>query len=119
MSMNVQKMRTVQFAELIEFVAIAEYRSFTRAAAQLGVSTATLSRTIRAVEDRLDLRLLNRTTRHVTPTPAGERLLERLRPVLGDLESILEAPEAAALSTGMSSPCLGTSFSVFTTPANA
>ena len=90
MSMNVQKMRKVQFAELIEFVAVAEDRSFTRAAARLGVSTATLSQTIRAVEDRLGLRLLNRTTRHVAPTSAGERLLERLRPVLENLESTLE-----------------------------
>jgi DNA-binding transcriptional LysR family regulator len=88
--MNVQKMRKVQFAELIEFVAVAEDRSFTRAAVRLGVSTATLSQTIRAVEDRLGLRLLNRTTRHVAPTPAGERLLERLRPVLENLESTLE-----------------------------
>jgi DNA-binding transcriptional LysR family regulator len=90
MSMNAQKMRKVQFAELFEFTVVAEYRSFTRAAAQLGVSTATLSQTIRTVEDRLGLRLLNRTTRRVAPTPAGERLLERLRPVLVDLESALE-----------------------------
>jgi DNA-binding transcriptional LysR family regulator len=90
MSMNVQKMRKVQFAELIEFLAVAEERSFTRAAVRLGVSTATLSQTVRAAEDRLGLRLLNRTTRHVAPTPAGERLLERLRPVLQNLESMLE-----------------------------
>jgi LysR family transcriptional regulator, regulator of peptidoglycan recycling len=91
MSMNVQKMRKVPFAELIEFVAVAEDRSFTRAAVRLGVSTATLSQTVRAVEDRLGLRLLNRTTRHVAPTPAGERLLERLRPVLQNLESTLRS----------------------------
>jgi DNA-binding transcriptional LysR family regulator len=90
MSLNVQKIRKVQFAELIEFVVVAEYRSFTRAADQLGFSTPTLSQKIRAVEDRLGLRLLNRTTRHVAPTPAGERLLDRLRPVLKDLESALE-----------------------------
>jgi DNA-binding transcriptional LysR family regulator len=83
-------MRKVQFAELVEFVAVGEHRSFTRAAAQLGVSTPTLSQTIRVVEDRLGLRLLNRTTRHVAPTPAGERLLIRLRPVLEELESALE-----------------------------
>jgi LysR family transcriptional regulator, regulator of peptidoglycan recycling len=103
MSMNIQKMEKVQLAELIEFVAVAEYRSFTRAAAQLGVSTATLIQMIRAVEDRLGLRLLDRATQHAAPTPAGERLLERLLPVLEDLESTLETPEApAALSTGMS-----------------
>jgi DNA-binding transcriptional LysR family regulator len=90
MPMNVKKMRKVQFAELIEFVAVAEDRSFTRAAGRLGVSTSTLSQTIRAVEDSLGLRLLNRTTRHVAPTRAGERLLEKLRPVFEGLESTLE-----------------------------
>ena len=90
MSMDVQKMRKVQFAELIEFVVVAQYRSFTRAAIQLGVSPPALSQTIRVVEDRLGLRLLNRTTRHVAPTPAGERLLERLRPIFEDLESAFE-----------------------------
>jgi DNA-binding transcriptional LysR family regulator len=90
MSVNARKMRKVQVGELVEFVAVAEYRSFTRAAAQLGLSTATLSQTIRATEDRLGLRLFNRTTRHVATTPAGEHLLERLRPVLEDLETALE-----------------------------
>jgi DNA-binding transcriptional LysR family regulator len=88
--MNAQTIRKVQFAELIEFVAVVEHRSFTRAAAQLGISTATLSQTIRSSEDRLGLRLLNWTTRSVAPTPAGERLLERLRPVLESLKSALE-----------------------------
>jgi DNA-binding transcriptional LysR family regulator len=90
MSVNVKKMRKVQFVELFEFTVVAEYRSFTRAAAQLGVSAAALSQAIRAAEDRLGLRLLSRTTRHVAPTPAGQRLLERLRPVLEDLEFTLE-----------------------------
>jgi DNA-binding transcriptional regulator YdaS (Cro superfamily) len=90
MPMNVKRMRQVQFADLIEFVAVAEDRSFTRAAGRLGVSTSTLSQTIRAVEDRLGLRLLNRTTRHVAPTRAGERLLERLRPAFEGLELTLE-----------------------------
>jgi DNA-binding transcriptional LysR family regulator len=90
MPVNVKKMRKIQFAELIEFIAVAEDRSFTRAAGRLGISTATLSQTIRAVEDRLGLRLLNRTTRHVAPTRAGERLLERLRPLFESLESTFE-----------------------------
>jgi transposase-like protein len=90
MSASVKKMRKVQFVELIEFVAVTEYHSFTRAAAQLGVSSAALSQSIRAAEERLGLRLLNRTTRHVAPTPAGECLLERLRVVLKDLDSALE-----------------------------
>jgi DNA-binding transcriptional LysR family regulator len=71
-------------------VAVTECRSFTRAAAQLGVSTATLSQAIRVAEDLLGVRLLNRTTRHVAPTPAGERLLKGLRPVLEDLASALD-----------------------------
>jgi DNA-binding transcriptional LysR family regulator len=90
LSVDVKKMRKVEFAELIEFVAVAEHCSFTRAAAQLGIPTTTLSRTIRSVEDRLGLRLLNRTTRHVAPTPAGEHLLVRLRPVMEELKSALE-----------------------------
>jgi DNA-binding transcriptional LysR family regulator len=90
MSVNVKKIRKVEFAELIEFVAVAEFRSFTRAAAELGIPTPTLSRTIRVVEGRLGLRLLNRTTRHVAPTSAGERLLVRLRPVIEELESALD-----------------------------
>jgi hypothetical protein len=81
--------RTVQFAELIEFVAVAEYRTLTAAAARLGVSTATLTWAIRAVEDGLGLRLLNWTARRVAPTPVGECLLEKLRPILEDLESAL------------------------------
>jgi hypothetical protein len=61
-----------------------------RGGARLGVSTATLSQTIQATEDRLGLRLLDRTTLHVAPTPAGERLLQNLRPVLENLKSALE-----------------------------
>jgi DNA-binding transcriptional LysR family regulator len=90
MSVNVHKMRKLQLGELFEFMAVAEYRSFTRAAAQLSVSSSTLSQAIRLVENRLGLRLLNRTTRYVEPTLAGERLLERLRPVMEELESALE-----------------------------
>jgi DNA-binding transcriptional LysR family regulator len=90
MSASIQITQRVQFADLLEFMAVAECRSFTRAAAQLGISTTTLSRTIRAVEDRLGQRLFDCTTRHVGPTSAGQRLLEKLRPVLGDLEFALE-----------------------------
>jgi len=87
---SVKEMRKVQFSELIEFMTVVEYRSFTRAATALGISTAAVSQTIRAAESRFGLRLLNRTTRHVEPTPAGERLLERLRPVMKELQSALE-----------------------------
>jgi DNA-binding transcriptional LysR family regulator len=89
--MNVQ-IRKMQFVELFDFVVVAEYCSFTRAAAHLGVSIATLRQAIRAAEERLGLRLFNRTTWHVSPTPVGERLLQRLRPVLKDLMSAREEP---------------------------
>jgi DNA-binding transcriptional LysR family regulator len=84
-------MRGTQFAELSAFVAIAEQKSFTKAAKQLGISTATLSQAIRSLEDRIGVRLLNRTTRSVSVTAVGERLLARLRPVLDDYESALES----------------------------
>ena len=63
------------FNDLLAFLAVAKERSFTRAAAQLGVSQSALSHTIRGLEERLGLRLLTRTTRSVSPTEAGERLL--------------------------------------------
>lgn len=84
-------MRGTQFAELSAFVAVAEQKSFTRAAKTLGISTATLSQSIRSLEERLDVRLLNRTTRSVGLTAVGERLLTRLRPVLDDYEGALES----------------------------
>jgi DNA-binding transcriptional LysR family regulator len=64
--------------DLLVFRAVATERSFTRAAAKLGVSQSALSHTIRALEERLGLRLLTRTTRSVAPTEAGERLLHTL-----------------------------------------
>src|ERR1700738_3679282 len=61
--------------DLLAFLAVAKERSFTRAAAKLGVSQSALSHTIRGLEERLGLRLLTRATRSVAPTEAGERLL--------------------------------------------
>ena len=90
MSVDVQTTQTLQLADLIEFVAVAKYRSFAQAAARLGVSPPALTQTIRAVEERLGLRLFNRTVRHAAPTPAGERLLASLRPVLEKLQPALE-----------------------------
>jgi len=84
-------MRGTQFAELSAFVAVAEQKSFTKAAQQLGISTATLSQSIRSLEDKLRVRLLNRTTRSVNLTAVGERLLGQLRPVLDDYEKALES----------------------------
>lgn len=68
------------FRDIVAFITVARVRSFTRAAAELQVSQSALSHTIRKLEERLGLRLLIRTTRSVSPTEAGERLLERVSP---------------------------------------
>jgi DNA-binding transcriptional LysR family regulator len=88
------KMRGNHFAELSAFVAVAEHASFTNAARRLGLSTATLSQTVRALENRLGVRLLNRTTRSVAPTDAGERLLTQLRPLLDGFDAAIESVNA-------------------------
>jgi DNA-binding transcriptional LysR family regulator len=87
-------MRGHQYAELSAFVEVAEQASFTKAAKRLGLSTATLSQTIRALEERLGVRLLNRTTRSVAPTDAGERLLTQIRPLLDGFHSAIESVNA-------------------------
>ena len=79
--------------DLLAFLAVARARSFTRAAAQLGVSPSALSHTMRGLEERLGLRLLTRTTRRVEPTEAGERLLRTVGPRFDEIEA-----ETAALS---------------------
>ena len=84
-------MRGPDLAEMTAFVAVAERRSFAQAAVQLGVSRSRLSETIRGLEERVGLRLLNRTTRSVAPTVAGERLLARLRPLLEDFGAALDS----------------------------
>jgi len=87
-------MRGTHFAELSAFVAVAEQASFTNAARRHGLSTATLSQTVRALEARLGVRLLNRTTRSVAPTDAGERLLSQLRPLLDGFDAAIESVNA-------------------------
>src|SRR5207302_5104807 len=77
--------------DLLAFLAVARERSFTRAAAKLGVSQSALSHTIRGLETRLGLRLLTRTTRSVSPTEAGERLLQTVGPRFEEIEAELEA----------------------------
>ena len=79
------------FNDLKAFVAVARERSFTRAAVQIGVSQSALSHRMRALETRLGLRLLTRTTRSVSPTEAGERLLQTLAPRFEDIETELSA----------------------------
>src|ERR1700743_339975 len=66
--------------DLTAFLAVAEERNFTRAAARLGVSQSALSHTVRRLEERLGVRLLTRTTRSVAPTEAGQRLIGTLAP---------------------------------------
>jgi DNA-binding transcriptional LysR family regulator len=87
-------MRGSQFAELSSFVTVAEEKSFTKAAKSLGISVSTLSQSVRSLEERLNVRLLNRTTRNVAVTDAGERLLLRLKPVLEDYEAAVESVNA-------------------------
>jgi len=77
--------------DLQAFLAVARERSFTRAAARLGVSQSALSHTIRGLETRLGLRLLARTTRSVAPTEAGERLVQSIGPRLEEIEAELRA----------------------------
>lgn len=80
-------MEREDLGSLVMFLAVAEERSFTRAAAKLGVSQSALSHSMRRLEARLGLRLLTRTTRSVAPTEAGERLSETLGPALEDLDA--------------------------------
>lgn len=79
--------RGSEYAELKAFVTIVEQGSFTAAAAQLGISASTLSQTIRELETRLGVRLLNRTTRSVSMTHAGERLHTRFNPAMAEMEA--------------------------------
>ena len=77
--------------DLYAFLAVAQERSFTRAAARLGLSQSTLSHTIRGLETRLGVRLLTRTTRSVAPTEAGEQLLRSVGPKLDEIAADLAA----------------------------
>src|ERR1700743_2318410 len=82
-----------QLNDLLAFLAVARERSFTRAAAHLGVSQSALSHTVRGLEERLGLRLLTRTTRSVAPTQAGDRLYKSVGPRFAEIEA-----EVASLS---------------------
>src|SRR5712692_2370619 len=93
-------MRRENVNDLLAFLAVARERSFTKAAAKLGVSQSALSHTLRGLEARLGLRLLTRTTRSVSPTEAGERLLQtvgyRFEEIEAELESLSELREKPA-----------------------
>ena len=81
---------TPDLHELDAFAAVARHRSFRKAAAERGVSASALSHAMRGLEERLGVRLLHRTTRSVTPTEAGQRLLDRLDPALREVADALE-----------------------------
>src|SRR5216684_8339821 len=94
-------MRGSDFAELKAFAAIVERASFARAAGHLGLSASALSQTIRQLETRLGVRLLNRTTRSVAPTPAGTRLYERVAPMILEMDAaVAEAVAATGRTAG-------------------
>jgi DNA-binding transcriptional LysR family regulator len=84
-------MRGTQFAQLTAFVAVAENRSFTKAASHLGIKVPSLSHAIRSLEEQFGVRLLNRTTRSVALTDAGEKLLGHLTPVLESVDRAIDA----------------------------
>lgn len=88
---EVQTMLRENVVDLLAFIAVARAGSFTRAAAQIGVSQSALSHTVRGLEERLGMRLLSRTTRKVAPTSAGERVLERIAPHFAEIETELQA----------------------------
>jgi DNA-binding transcriptional LysR family regulator len=87
-------MKRDELGDLVAFLTVAEERSFTRAAALLGTSQSSLSHTVRRLEERMDLRLLTRTTRNVVPTDAGEQLMATLRPAFNDIRGRIDALSA-------------------------
>jgi DNA-binding transcriptional LysR family regulator len=94
-------MRGAEFAELKAFAAVVERASFARAADHLGLSPSALSQTIRQLEARLGVRLLNRTTRSVAPTEAGSRLHERIAPMMQEMDAaVVEAVAATGRTAG-------------------
>src|SRR3546814_168476 len=83
-------MPNVNPSDLATFLAIARHKSFRRAADELGVTPSALSHKLRALEERLDLRLVNRTTRSVALTEAGEQLFARVAPAFRDIDDALD-----------------------------
>lgn len=83
-------MKRDEIGDLLTFLAVVEERSFTRAAAKLGTSQSAVSHTMRRLEDRLDIRLLTRTTRSVSPTEAGQKLAATLEPAFADIKTQLD-----------------------------
>ncbi|WP_296744741.1 LysR family transcriptional regulator [Mesorhizobium sp.] len=95
-------MRGSDFAELRAFAAVVERASFAQAAKHLGMSASALSQTIRQLEARLGVRLLNRTTRSVAPTIIGQRLYDRLLPTMAEMEAaVADAVSATGRAAGV------------------
>jgi DNA-binding transcriptional LysR family regulator len=84
-------MARIQLTELTAFVAVAQHRSFTKAAAQVGIASPTMSQTISSLEEGLGVRLFNRTTRSVALTEAGDRLLAEVQPILDGIDHAVES----------------------------
>jgi len=94
-------MRGSEFAELKAFVAVVDRASFARAADHLGLTRSALSQTIRHLESRLGVQLLNRTTRSVAPTRAGSRLHERVAPMISEMDiAVAEAIAGTGRTAG-------------------
>jgi DNA-binding transcriptional LysR family regulator len=93
-------MKRDELGDLAAFLTVAEERSFTRAAAQLGTSQSALSHTVRRLEERMGVRLLTRTTRNVLATEAGEQLVETLRPAFNDIRSRISSLSAMRQQPG-------------------
>lgn len=94
-------MKRDELSDLLAFLAVAEEGSFTRAAARIGTSQSALSHTLRRLEQSLNIKLLNRTTRSVTTTPAGDRLVRSLRPSFDEIaESLASLDELRASPAG-------------------
>ena len=107
-------MRQHNVNDLLAFVSVARERSFTKAAAKLGVSQSALSHTIRGLEERIGVRLLARTTRNVSPTEAGDRLLRTAGPRFAEIEA-----ELSALSDLLDKPAGNIRITAGEHPANA
>src|ERR1700719_3084181 len=88
---RISAMNRSELADLNAFVVVANHLSFRAASAQLGVTASALSHSMRQLEERLDVRLLHRTTRSVSLTDAGLRLLEQLRPAIEQISGALDA----------------------------
>src|SRR5262245_58773299 len=118
MSTSDPLLSTGDFSQLRAFVAVAEALNFSRAAEKLGVSSSALSQMVRALEERVGVRLLHRTTRSVSLTEAGDRLFQRVRPAVQELaEAVGRTSELRARPAGIVRiHCFRTAAALFLSP---